>query len=128
MSAEVGMTEISQILEEMRAFRAELKEVRTEMHAELKEIRTEMHVELEAVHKRLDGLPILHRHLKTTQDDIRSLTGAFRDFARDNATKGEIDAVHADLERVHDEYLTLATQTETNARHIREIQDVLRRD
>lgn len=107
---------------------AEIVELLNTMRAELQSVRADMRAELEKVHKRLDGLPILERNLATTQREVRALAGAFREFARDNATKGEIEMVHEDLARVHEEYVTLATQMETHSRQIRELQDARRHD
>jgi hypothetical protein len=133
------MTEVIELLKEMHAeLRADLRAgseaLRTELRAELRAgleavntrldgLRTEVHAELEVVHTRLDSLPLLQRHLDTTQRDVRTLAAAFQDFARDNATKGEIIMVHDDLGRVHGEYFVLAKRMETSERHIRELQE-----
>jgi DNA repair exonuclease SbcCD ATPase subunit len=114
--------------EEIMALLNEMRTEQQQMHAEFRAELQEFRAELEKVNKRLDGLPILERNLATMQRDIRTLTAAFEDFARDNATKGEIKMVHDDLARVHEEYVTLATRMETHARQIRELQDAIRRD
>jgi chromosome segregation ATPase len=87
-----------------------------------------MQAELGPIKVRLDGMPVLHRHLMTTQQDIRMLTAAFNDFARENATKGEMEALHADLNRVQAEYATLAVRMETAERQIRDLQDARERN
>ena len=59
--------------------------------------------ELAPIRARLDGLPLMLRSLTVVEQDVRSLKAAFNDFARNNVTAGEIEVLHADLNRVQAE-------------------------
>jgi hypothetical protein len=72
----------------------------------------------------LDGLPLMARALTVLQQDTRSLKAAFNDFALTNPTKGEIEALHADVNRVQAENAELGTRLATLERLMAE----LRRD
>ena len=101
------MTELS-----LEALRAELQPIREEqarMRAELASIRTE----LSPMRAQLDGLPLIARALTVLQQETRSLKAAFNDFARTNVTAGEIEALHADVNRVQAENVELATRLAT---------------
>jgi predicted nucleic acid-binding Zn-ribbon protein len=73
----------------------------------------------------LDGMPLLHRNLTTTQNDVRMLASAFNDFALTNVTKGEIEVLHTELNRVQAENATLAVRMETAERRIGELQEAI---
>ena len=70
----------------------------------------------------LDGLPLINRSLTVLQQETRALRGAFNDFARTNVTAGEIDALHADVNRVQAENVELQTRLATVERRLEELQ------
>ena len=94
------------------------------MQADLNALRHDM----TPVRAHLDGMPLLHRNLTTTQNEVRMLAAAFNDFALTSVTKGEIEALHADVNRVQAENAALAVRMETAERLIRELQQSLSRD
>jgi predicted nucleic acid-binding Zn-ribbon protein len=107
----------------LTGLRSEVRSGLTELKAELRSGLTELKAELVPIKAKLDGLPILNRHLTTTQREVRMLTTAFNDFARENATKGEIEALHEHVDRVQAENVTLQVRLETVERLIRELQE-----
>jgi prefoldin subunit 5 len=72
-----------------------------------------LRAELAPMRAQLDGLPVIARSLTVLQQDMRSLKAAFNDFARTNVTVGEIEALHADVNRVQAENTELATRLAT---------------
>jgi predicted nucleic acid-binding Zn-ribbon protein len=130
------MTIDNTTLENLRALmRAELAEVRAEMRAEFTNVRAELadvkgdiraiRADIGPMRAQLDGLPLLQRNLTITQQEVRSLKAAFNDFALTNVTKGEIESLHSDVNRVQAENAILAVRMETAERLIREIQETL---
>jgi prefoldin subunit 5 len=73
------------------------------------------------VQTHVDGLPLLNRSLTVTQQEVRSLRAAFNDFARTNVTAGEIEALHADVNRVQAESTELSTRLATVERLLNEL-------
>jgi hypothetical protein len=69
--------------------------------------------QLAPMRAQLDGLPVIVRSLTVLQQEMRSLKAAFNDFARTNVTVGEIEALHADVNRVQAENTELATRLAT---------------
>ncbi len=70
----------------------------------------------------LDGLPLINRSLTVLQQDTRALRAAFNDFARTNVTAGEIEALHADVNRVQAENAELQTRLATIERLLEDVQ------
>ena len=54
------------------------------------------------------------------QQETRALRAAFNDFARTNVTAGEIEALHADVNRVQAENAELAARLATVERLLQE--------
>jgi hypothetical protein len=54
---------------------------------------------------------------------VRSRRGAFNDFARENVTAGEIEALHTDVNAVQTKQDELETRIVTMERLIRELQE-----
>jgi hypothetical protein len=54
---------------------------------------------------------------------MRMLSAAFNDFALTNVTKGEIEALHTDVNLVQAENTDLAVKVATLERLVRELQD-----
>jgi hypothetical protein len=79
--------------------------------------------ELAPVRAQLDGLPLLNRSLTVLHQELRGLKAAFNDFARTNVTTGEIEALHADVNRVLAENAELAAKVATLERLVKELQD-----
>jgi chromosome segregation ATPase len=71
----------------------------------------------------LEGLPIISRAVTVVQQDVRALRAAFNDFALTNATAGEIEALHHDVNRVQAENAELAVKVATLERLVRELQE-----
>jgi hypothetical protein len=72
-----------------------------------------LRAELAPMRAQLDGLPLIVRTLTVLQQETRALKAAFNDFARTNVTIGEIEALHADVNRVQAENMDLATRLAT---------------
>ena len=77
------------------------------------DLRLILKQELAPLQAKLDGLPLISRSLVVLQQDLRSLRAAFNDFARTNVTAGEIEALHADVNRVQAENAELAARLAT---------------
>jgi ubiquinone biosynthesis protein UbiJ len=56
--------------------------------------------ELANVRTRVDGVPILGVAIETLRHDVRTLRAAINDMARVNITAGEVEALHADVDRM----------------------------
>jgi len=56
------------------------------------------------------------------QQDVRSLRAAFNDFARTNVTAGEVEAFHADVNRVQAENAELQGRLATVERLVEQLQ------
>ena len=69
------------------------------MRADLAAVRAE----IAPLRAHLDGLPFITRSVTVLQQDTRALKAAFNDFALTNPTKGEIEALHTDVNRVQAE-------------------------
>jgi ubiquinone biosynthesis protein UbiJ len=77
--------------------------LRDEMRAGFAEIRAELasvRGELANVRTRVDGVPILGVAIETLRHDVRTLRAAINDMARINITAGEVEALHADVDRM----------------------------
>ncbi len=71
----------------------------------------------------LDGLPLINRSLTVLQQETRALRAAFNDFARTNVTAGEIEAPHADVNRVQAENAEPQTRLATIERLLEDVQE-----
>lgn len=90
----------------------------------LEALRTElapMRAEIAAIRVRTDALPTINRALVVLQQDTRAIRAAFNDFALTNPTKGEIEALHEDVNRVQAENMELATRLATVERLLEEL-------
>jgi hypothetical protein len=74
---------------------------------------TGVRAELMPMRAQLDGLPLMNRRLNVVQQETRLLRAAFDEFARTNVTADEIDALHADVNRVQAEEIELGTRLAT---------------
>jgi ubiquinone biosynthesis protein UbiJ len=84
-------------------------------------IREIVRTELAPMRAQLDGLPLINRTATAIQQLVRSLRGAFHDFALTNPTSGEIEALHTDVNRVQAENAELAARVMTLERLVREL-------
>jgi ubiquinone biosynthesis protein UbiJ len=82
------------------------------------DFRTILRTELAPMRAQLDGLALINRALVVLQQETRALKAAFNDFARTNVTIGEIEALHADVNRVQAENAELSTRLATLERII----------
>ncbi len=78
--------------------------------------------ELAPIRAQLDGLPVINRALTVLQQDMRSLKAAFNDFARTNVIAGEVEALHADVNRVQAENTELSGAPATLERLLEQLQ------
>ena len=81
--------------------------------------------ELAPIRAQLDGLPVINRALTVLQQDMRSLRAAFNDFARTNVTAGEVEALHADVNRVQAENAELQARLATVERLLEQVQETV---
>ena len=82
----------------------------------------ELDAKVTPMRAQLDGLPLINRSLTVLHQETRALRGAFNDFARTNVTAGEIEALHADVNRVEAENAELQTRLATVERRLEELQ------
>lgn len=82
------------------------------------ELRTVLRAELAPIRAQLDGLPLLNRKLTVIEQQVRMLKSAFNDFAMTNVTRGEIEALHDDVNRVQAEHSALSVRITTLERLI----------
>jgi hypothetical protein len=125
------------IVTNLAAFRTEVQNVLVAMQGELGALRQDVQGELSALRRdvapiqamraQLDGMPLLHRNLTTTQNNVRMLAAAFNDFALTNVTKGEIEILHTELNRVQAENATIVARMETAERRIGELHEAIDR-
>jgi prefoldin subunit 5 len=80
-----------------------------------------LRAELAPMRAQLDGLPLMSRKLTVVQQEVRAIKAAFNDFALTNPTKGEIEALHEDVNRVQAENMELATRLATVERLLEEL-------
>jgi prefoldin subunit 5 len=80
-----------------------------------------LRAELAPMRAHLDGLPLISRSLTVLQQEMRALKAAFNDFARTNVTVGEIEALHADVNKVQAENTDLAHRLATVERRLEEL-------
>lgn len=117
------MTELT--LESLRAelapLRGELADLRGEVAA-LEAKVSGLDDKVAPVRAQLDGLPLINRSLTVLQQETRALRAAFNDFARTNVTAGEIEALHADVNKVQAENAELQTRLATIERRLEELQ------
>jgi ubiquinone biosynthesis protein UbiJ len=79
-------------------------------------LRDELHPirdELQRMRVPVDGIPTMNRNLTVLQQETRAIRAAVNDLARIQVTSGEIEALHADVNRVQAEYAELATRLAT---------------
>lgn len=120
------MTELT-----LETLRSELAPMRQQL-AELAPIRAQiagletrlaaLDAKVAPLRAQLDGLPLISRSLTVLQQETRALRAAFNDFARSNVTAGEIDALHADVNRVQAENAELQARLATVERLVDELQ------
>jgi hypothetical protein len=87
---------------------------------DLDNLRQLLRQELAPILAKLDGLPLLNRSFTVLRQDMRDLRAAFNDFARTNVTAGEIEVLHADVNRVQAENAELAARLATVERLLQE--------
>jgi hypothetical protein len=90
------------------------------LRAELAPIRAEL-AQLAPMRAQLDGLPLISRKLAVVHQEVRAIRAAFNDFALTNPTKGEIEALHYDVNQVQAENMELATRLATVERLLSEL-------
>ena len=82
---------------------------------------TSIRADLAPMRMQLDSLPLMSRKLTVVQQEVRAIRAAFNDFALTNPTKGEIEALHEDVNRVQAENMELATRLATVERLLEEL-------
>jgi predicted RNase H-like nuclease (RuvC/YqgF family) len=130
LTLESFRSELAQSLQtELAPMRAQLDGLRSELgqslQTELAPMRAQLdglRSELAPMRAQLDGLPLINRALTVLQQDMRSLKAAFNDFARTNVTAGEVEALHADVNRVQVENAQLQARLATVERLLEQLQ------
>ena len=117
LTLETRRTEVAPL----RAQLAELAPVRAQL-ADLRAQLVDLDGKVAPMRAQLDGLLLINRSLTVLQQETRALRGAFNDFARMNVTAGEIEALHADVNRVQAENAELQTRLATVERLLEELQ------
>jgi prefoldin subunit 5 len=72
-----------------------------------------LHAQLGAVQAQVDGLPLIGSAIETLRHDVRTLRAAINGMARVNITAGEVEALHADIDRMQTKQLELETRIAT---------------
>ncbi len=112
----------------LETLRTELAPLRTQLdnlRGELAPLRGQiagLDAKVAPMRAQLDGLPLINRSLTVLHQETRALRAAFNDFARTNVTAGEIEALHADVNRVQAEATELQTRLATVERLLEELQ------
>jgi prefoldin subunit 5 len=84
---------------------------------------TPIHAEIANIRVRVDGLPLLGAAIESLRHDVRTLRAAINDMARVNITAGEVEALHADVDKAQADNLALAARVATLERLINELQE-----
>jgi chromosome segregation ATPase len=105
-----------------------LETLRTELaplRAELADVRAQvgnLDGKVARMRAQLDGLPQIGRALTVLQQETRALRAAFNDFVCRSVTAGEIEALHADVNKVQAENAELQIRLATVERLLAELQ------
>jgi hypothetical protein len=108
------------ILELLRVMQSDLASVKGDV-ASVKGDVAGVKADLRPMRAQLDGLPLINRTVTVIKQEVRALKAAFNDFALTNPTSGEIEALHADVNRVQAENAELAAKVATLERLVREL-------
>jgi prefoldin subunit 5 len=84
--------------------------LRDDMRQELVGVRQELagvRQELALIRPRIDGVPLIGAAIETLRHDVRTLRAAINDMARVNITAGEVEALHADIDRMQTRQMEL---------------------
>jgi prefoldin subunit 5 len=84
--------------------------LRDDMRQELVGVRQEVagvRQELALIRPRIDGVPLIGAAIETLRHDVRTLRAAINDMARVNITAGEVEALHADIDRMQTRQMEL---------------------
>jgi hypothetical protein len=87
-----------------------LDALRDDMRQELVGVRPELagiRRELSLVRPRVDGVPLIGAAIETLRHDVRTPPAAINDMARVNITAGEVEALHADIDRMQTRQMEL---------------------
>ncbi len=108
-------------LAELSPLREQVSDLRAQI-ADLDAKLAGLDAKVSPMRAQLDGLPLINRSLTVLQQETRALRAAFNDFARTNVTAGEIEALHADVNRVQAENAELQTRLATIERLLEDVQ------
>jgi prefoldin subunit 5 len=106
----------------LEALRNELAPVKAQLN-ELAPVRAqldELRQEMAGIRPRIDGVPLIGAAIETLRHDVRTLRAAINDMARVNITAGEVEALHADVDKTQSALLELETRVATVERLIAE--------
>ncbi len=121
LTLETLRTELAPLAAQLGDLRAELAPIRVQL-AGLDAKVAGLDAKVAPMRAQLDGLPLISRSLTVLHQETRALRAAFNDFARTNVTAGEIEALHADVNRVQAEATELQTRLATVERLLEELQ------
>jgi hypothetical protein len=82
-----------------------------------------LRAELAPIQAQREALPLINRAITVILLDVRALRAAFNDFARTNVMAGEIEALHAELNRVQAGNAEMAVKVATLERLVRELRE-----
>jgi chromosome segregation ATPase len=108
-------------LGELAPMRAQLGDLNAKV-ASIQAQLSDLEVKVAPMRAQLEGLPLISRALTVLQQETRALKAAFNDFARTNVTAGEIEALHADVNRVQAENMELQHRLATIERRLEDLQ------
>ena len=92
--------------QELAGVRQELAGVRQELAGVPQELAG-IRQEFAFVRPRIDGVPVIGAAIETLRHDVRTLRAAINDMARVNITAGEVEALHADIDRMQTRQMEL---------------------
>jgi len=95
------------------------------LRAELAPIRKrldEAHQELVAIRPHVDGLPLIWQAIEAMRHEMRLLRAAINDMARVNITAGEVEALHADVDKAQSGYAELGARLATIERRLEQLE------
>ncbi len=115
------LAELSPLREQVSDLRAQIADLDAKL-AGLDAKLAGLDAKVSPMRAQLDGLPLINRSLTVLQQETRALRAAFNDFARTKVTAGEIEALHADVNRVQAENAELQTRLATIERLLEDVQ------
>lgn len=83
----------------------------------------EIHRKLDEMRPHIDGVPLIWKAVQYIRQDMRMLSGQFKDFASLQFTSGQAHALHEAINDVHANHDALSVRIATIERQIKELQE-----